>query len=133
MSAVGLLRAKSKVSVNTVLEESDLYIRYKGAFAENYVLNELRVLGKEPFFWRSGNTAEVDFIYEENGEIVPVEVKAADNTQAKSYKQFCKKYRPQKGLKISGKNIAENIYESTITYNVPLYLKWNIDNYVIDR
>lgn len=130
MSDVGLLRAKSKVSVNTILEESDLYIRYKGAFAENYVLNELKLLGKEPFFWRSGNTAEVDFIYEENGEIVPVEVKAADNTQAKSYKQFCKKYRPKKGIKLSGKNIAENLYESTTTYNIPLYLEWNIDNYI---
>ncbi len=130
MSDIGLLRAKSKVSVNTILEESDLYIRYKGAFAENYVLNELKSLGKLPFFWRSGNTAEVDFIYEDEGEIVPVEVKAADNTQAKSYKQFCKKYNPKKGLKLSRKNIAENLCESTATYNIPLYLEWNIENYI---
>lgn len=130
MSDVGLLRAKSKVSVNTILEESDLYIRYKGAFAENYVLNELKSIGKAPFFWRSGNTAEVDFIYEEEGEIVPVEVKAADNTQAKSYKQFCKKYQPKKGLKLSRKNIAENLCESTTTFNIPLYLEWNIDRYI---
>ena len=130
MSDVGLLRAKSKVSVNTILEESDLYIRYKGAFAENYVLNELKSLGKAPFFWRSGNTAEVDFIYEDEGEIVPVEVKAADNTQAKSYKQFCKKYHSKKGLKLSRKNIAENLCESTVTYNIPLYLEWNIDRYI---
>ncbi len=130
MSDVGLLRAKSKVSVNTILEESDLYIRYKGAFAENYVLNELKSLGKAPFFWRSGNTAEVDFIYEDEGDIVPVEVKAADNTQAKSYKQFCKKYNSKKGLKLSRKNIAENFCESTVTYNIPLYLEWNIDRYI---
>lgn len=130
MSDVGLLRAKSKVSVNTIHEESDLYVRYKGAFAENYVLNELKSLGKSPFFWRSGNTAEVDFIYEEEGEIVPVEVKAADNTQAKSYKQFCKKYQPKKGLKLSRKNIAENLCESTTTFNIPLYLEWNIDRYI---
>ena len=130
MSDVGLLRAKSKVSVNTILEESDLYIRYKGAFAENYVLNELKTIGKAPFFWRSGNTAEVDFIYEEEGEIVPVEVKAADNTQAKSYKQFCKKYQPKKGLKLSRKNIAENLCETTTTFNIPLYLEWNIDSYI---
>ncbi|MBO6282755.1 MAG: DUF4143 domain-containing protein, partial [Pseudobutyrivibrio sp.] len=130
MSDVGLLRAKSKVSVNTILEESDLYIRYKGAFAENYVLNELKSIGKAPFFWRSGNTAGVDFIYEEEGEIVPVEVKAADNTQAKSYKQFCKKYQPKKGLKLSRKNIAENLCEVTTTFNIPLYLEWNIDSYI---
>ena len=73
MSDIGLLRAKSRVSVNTILEESDLFIKYKGTFAENYVINELKVLGKKPFFWRSNNTAEVDFIYEEEGEIIPVE------------------------------------------------------------
>ena len=79
---------------------------------------------------KSGNTAEVDFIYEDEGEIVPVEVKAADNTQAKSYKQFCKKYHSKKGLKLSRKNIAENLCESTVTYNIPLYLEWNIDRYI---
>lgn len=130
MADVGLLRARSKVSVNTILKESDLYIKYKGVFAENYVLNELKSLGKAPFFWRSGNTAEVDFIYEDEEEIVPVEVKAADNTQAKSYKQFCKKYHPREGLKLSRKNIAENLCESTVTYNIPLYLAWNIDSYI---
>ena len=122
MSDVGLLRAKSKVSVRTILEESELYVRYKGTFAENYVLNELKSIGKVPFFWRSENTAEVDFLYEEEGRIIPVEVKSADNTQAKSYKLFCKKYNPKKGLKLSRKNIAENLCESTVTYNIPLYL-----------
>ncbi|MCR5101773.1 MAG: ATP-binding protein [Butyrivibrio sp.] len=129
MSDVGLLRAKSKVSADTILEESDLYVRFKGAFAENYVQNELQVTGKEPYFWRSGNSAEVDFLYEANGEIIPVEVKAADNTQAKSYKQFCKKYNPRIGFKMSKKNIAENLCENTMTYSIPLYLGWNIDKY----
>ena len=132
MSDVGLLRAKSKVSVSTILEESDLYVRYKGAFAENYVLNEFKSIGKVPFFWRSGNSAEVDFLYEEEGRIIPVEVKSADNTQAKSYKLFCKKYNPKKGLKLSRKNIAENLCESTVTYNIPIYLGWNIDHYIMN-
>ena len=130
MSDVGLLRAKSKVAVQTIMNESDLYVRYKGAFAENYVLNELKSTGKNPFFWRSGNSAEVDFIYESEGEMVPVEVKAADNTQAKSYKQFCKKYAPRIGIKLSEKNIAKNKIEETVTYSIPLYLGWNIDRYV---
>ena len=130
MSDVGLLRAKSKVAVQTIMNESDLYVRYKGAFAENYVLNELKSTGKNPFFWRSGNSAEVDFIYESEGEMVPVEVKAADNTQAKSYKQFCKKYAPRVGIKLSEKNIAKNQIEETVTYSIPLYLGWNIDRYM---
>ncbi len=130
MSDLGLLRAKSGVSEQTIMNESDLYIRYKGAFAENYCLNELKATGMKPFFWRSGNSAEVDFIFESNGEMVPVEVKAADNTQAKSYKQFCQKYAPRVGVKLSEKNIAQNLCADTITYSIPLYLGWNIDKYV---
>ena len=131
MSDIGLLRARSGVSAQTIYNESDLFVRYKGAFAENYVLNELKSIGKEPFFWRSGNSAEVDFIYESNGEMIPVEVKAADNTQAKSYKQFCKKYSPRVGFKMSEKNIAVNFCEKTTTYSIPLYLGWNIDRYMM--
>ena len=129
MSDIGLLRAKSKISAETIMEESEMFIRLKGALAENYVMNELTVSGKEPYFWRSGNTAEIDFIYESDGNIVPVEVKSADNTQAKSYKQFCKKYGSNYGFKLSTKNIAENILEGTRTYSIPLYLAWNISNY----
>ena len=130
MSDIGLLRAKSGITAETIIEESVLYDKFKGALAENYVLNELKALNKEPYFWRSGNTAEIDFIYEENGDIVPVEVKSADNTQAKSYRQFCKKYIPTKGLKLSKKNIAKNVCEKTLTYSIPLYLTWNIDYYI---
>lgn len=130
MSDVGLLRARSQISPETVFEGTGNYSRFKGAFAENYVLNELKSLGKQPFFWRSGNTAEVDFIYEDGGELTPVEVKAADNTQAKSYRQFCKKYRPQKGIKLSEKNLGENLCESTATFSIPLYLTWNVDRFL---
>ena len=126
---VGLLRVKSKVDAGTVFDETPSYIRFKGAFTENYVLNELLSYGKEPYFWHSGNTAEVDFIYENKGEIVPVEVKSAENTQAKSYKLFCQKYRPGTGFKLSQKNIAENNLDGTKTYSIPLYLCWNLDGY----
>ncbi|MCR4595317.1 MAG: ATP-binding protein [Lachnospiraceae bacterium] len=129
MSDIGLLRVRSGLSVDSIMNESALYTQYKGAFVENYVMNELKATGKEPYFWRSGNSAEVDFIYESDGEMVPVEVKAADNTQAKSYKQFCKKYMPRIGFKLSQKNIAVNLCEKTTTYSIPLYLCWNTERY----
>lgn len=130
MSDIGLLRTKSGLSAKIIQDEAAFYARYKGAFAENYVMNELLSIGKEPYFWRSGNTAEVDFIYEDRSSVIPVEVKAADNTQAKSYKQFCKKYQPESGFKLSEKNLAENMCEETRTLSLPLYLTWNIDNYM---
>mgnify|MGYP002620475206 CR=1 FL=1 len=129
MSDIGLLRTKSQISPETILNETGIYRNYKGAFAENYVLNELKSMRKEPYFWRSGNTAEVDFVFEDSGSIIPVEVKAADNTQAKSYRQYCRKFNPPLGYKLSGRNIGENLCEKTKTYNIPLYMIWQIDYY----
>lgn len=130
MSDIGLLRAQAKIPFENAIENPELFARFKGAFAENYVLNELRSLGINPCFWRSGNMAEIDFVYEHKGSIVPVEVKAADNTQAKSYRQFCKKYAPPAGFKFSKKNIASNICERTRTMSIPLYLAWAHKNYL---
>ena len=126
MSDIGLLRVRSGITPETILNDGELYRRYKGAFAENYVLNELICNGIDPYFWRSGNIAEVDFIYERQGKLTPVEVKAADNTRAKSYTQFCKKYSPEKGYKLSQKNLALNMCEQTETYSLPLYLAWKL-------
>ncbi len=126
---VGLLRTRSGVSAQTVIGDAENYRRFKGAFAENYVLGELVSQGKEPYFWRSGNSAEVDFVYELDGSIVPVEVKSGDNTQAKSYRQFCKTYKPTYGFKMSEKNLGANMCENTHTTSLPLYLAWNIDQY----
>ena len=55
---------------------------------ENYVHNEMLLQGLKPYFWRSGNTAEVDFVFEQDGRIIPVEVKSADNTMAKRVTGF---------------------------------------------
>ncbi len=129
LSDIGLLRVRSRISADTILGETDFFKRFKGAFAENYVHNELAALGKDSFFWRSGNTAEVDFLYEDRDVMVPVEVKSADNTQAKSYRQFCKAYHPRYGFKLSGKNLGVNRCEETATCSLPLYLMWNIDYY----
>ena len=130
MCDVGLLRRRSSIDYRTILDGNNLYKEFKGAIAENYVFNELIKIGLEPYFWRSGNTAELDFIFEKNGEIIPVEVKAADNTQAKSYKQFCKKVSPKTGFKVSLKNIAENLCENTRTISLPLYMVWNLERYL---
>lgn len=129
LSDIGLLRMRSGVSAETIMSSPDNYKRFKGAFAENYVLDELVSQGKEPYFWRSGNTAEVDFVYQSDGNIVPVEVKAADNTQAKSYRRFCKAYSPAYGFKLSEKNLEVNMCEQTQTTSLPLYLCWNVDHY----
>ena len=129
MSDIGLLSRRLGVSIDDYISENDRLKTSKGAITENYVMNELLNQRKMPYYWQSGNTAEIDFIYEKDGKVVPVEVKAATNTQAKSYKQFSKKYAPKVGYKASLKNIAANMIEETNTVSIPLYLLWNMDFY----
>ena len=125
MADQGLLCRKLALSYKDFLDENDSLKTFKGAVVENYVLSELIRLEKEPYFLRSGNSAELDFLFEEEA-IIPVEVKAATNTQAKSYKQFCKKYSPKKGYKLSLKNLAVNDFEGIQTVSLPLYLAWKM-------
>ncbi len=129
MADSGLLCRRLGLSYKNILEENTALSTFKGAITENYVLQELIVQNKVPYFWRSGNTAELDFLFEEDGNVIPVEVKAATNTQAKSFKQFCKKYQNKTGFKLSLKNIAENDCEGTNAVSLPLYLLWNISLY----
>ncbi len=130
MSDVGLLRKKSGISWKVILEDSDLYKNFKGAFTENYVMTELICQGIHPYFWRSGNTAELDFLFESEDKIIPVEAKAQIHTRAKSYQEFCKKYKPKMGLKLSMKNIGENKVGETDTISLPLYLTWLLKEYI---
>lgn len=129
MADSGLLCRRLGLSYKNILEENLLLLTFKGAVTENYVLQELVCQNKNPYFWRSGNTAELDFLYEDDGFIIPVEVKASLNTQAKSFRQFCKKYHNKTGFKLSLKNIAENDCEGTKAISLPLYLIWNINFY----
>lgn len=129
MADSGLLCRRLGLSYKNILEENTALSTFKGAITENYVLQELIVQNKVPYFWRSGNTAELDFLFEEDGNVIPVEVKAATNTQSKSFKQFCKKYQNKTGFKLSLKNIAENDCEGTNAVSLPLYLLWNISSY----
>lgn len=130
MADNGLLRRKSGISAKTIVEETELYKNFKGAFTENYVMTELIKLGFKPYFWRSGNTAELGFLIEANDRIIPIEAKAEISTKAKSYGQFCRKYRPQYGFKLSMKNVGNNSVEQTMTYSLPLYLMWKIKKYL---
>lgn len=133
MSDVGLLRRKSGLSHKTILEEPEPYNRFKGALTENYVLNELLAQGRHPYFWRSGNTAELDFLLEDEDRVIPIEAKANISTRAKSYLQFCKKYKPSLGFKFSMKNAGEHMTEGTHTYSIPLYLIWKLEKYLETR
>lgn len=130
LSDVGLLRRKANLDYRTILANPDEYDNFKGALTENFVLNELRQLGIHSYYWKSRNTAELDFVFSCGNNIIPVEAKADQHTHAKSYTAYCKKYSSRIGFKFSLKNIGENTVQSTQTWSLPNYLIWRLPEYL---
>ena len=95
LSDVGLLRALAQVPAQVVLDASDHYVEFKGAMTENYVLNELvKASFDSPYYWSSGNSAEVDFVVQNGVDMIPIEVKSEQNTKARSLAEYRRKYAP---------------------------------------
>ncbi len=102
---IGLLRKLSKVPYQVILDGSTVYTEFKGAMTENYVLCELiKSTFEIPFYWNSGNQAEVDFVIQAGAEIIPIEVKSEMNTKAKSLAEYRKRYEPRYSVLTSMKN-----------------------------
>jgi predicted AAA+ superfamily ATPase len=116
---VGLLAAKSDLPSKVLIEGNRIFVEFKGAFAENYVLQEMIAAAKiSPYYWKNKQgTSEVDFIFQKEGMIYPLEVKAEQNLKAKSLKVYDEKYHPKLALRAS---MAD--YERVDwVCNIPLY------------
>ncbi len=121
---VGLLGAMSELDAESILEGSELFVEFKGALTEQFVLQEL-VAETEytPYYYASETaTYEMDFMIQKGKNVVPVEVKAETNQRAKSLKVYCQKYEPEYAVRVSMKNYQE---EEWLT-NLPLYAVSNI-------
>lgn len=133
MSDVGLLRRKSKLNYRTILEGDQSFIHFKGALTGNYVMTQFIAMGINCYFWRTKSDAEVDFITDYEGILIPIEVKSADNTKAKSLNNFCKKYNPEIAVKTSLKNIGDSWIDKTHNWSIPLYCIFRIKDYILNE
>lgn len=117
LSDVGLFTAFVNIPAENLIrnELSDLF---RGALAENYVAQALRAGGHQLYYWTSETpAAELDFVLQKEGKIIPVEVKSGQNTNARSLKHFRNLYQPEMALRLSEKNfgLEEGVFA------VPLY------------
>ena len=113
---VGILGALSRLAPKTILDYQ--YGTYKGYFAENFIAQEFRYAGAgELFSWKE-KRAEVEFLRESDGRILPIEVKSGWVTQAKSLKVFSEKYPPPFRTVMS----AKNLHIDPECHRYPLYL-----------
>jgi predicted AAA+ superfamily ATPase len=115
---VGILGALSRLPVKSILDYD--YGTYKGYYAENFAAQEFHSRGWNNLAcWREG-TAEVEFLCEVNGSVIPVEIKSGCVTQAKSLTVFAKKYHPPYCAVFSGRNLGLDQRQAKHYY--PLYL-----------
>lgn len=117
VSDIGLLCAKKQLFSDDILYMSDELDDFKGGMVENYVNFHLTAKGYMTYYWESERGAEVDFVIQREGRIIPVEVKSADNTRAKSLKIYMDTYSPDYVIKVSAKNFGFENNKMT----VPLY------------
>ena len=106
VSDLGLLCAKKDLAANDVLYMVEEINDFKGGMAENYANAQLSINGYRTYYWESERGAEVDFVIQREGHIIPVEVKSADNTRAKSLKVYMETYQPAYAIKLTAKNFG---------------------------
>ncbi len=114
----GLLGAMLHLESKIIIHGDSLFSEYNGAFTENFVANEFAAYGvKELFYWTSNNKAEVDFIFQKNNSIIPIEVKSGQSKNLKSLRVFQQKFSAPIVYRISPRNFTK----SDDFLNIPIY------------
>lgn len=116
---VGILSTLSNLDMKRLLEGNQIFEEFKGALTEQFVFQEIRSLDNlTPHYWSADrSSAEVDFVIEYEGKIVPIEVKATNNLRGKSLKSYFDRYHPEKSIRTS---LADFRDEGWLI-NIPLY------------
>lgn len=119
----GLLGALSETPPEQILIGDNVFEEYKGAFTENYVLQQLKSLSRTFVYYYSNDnsTLEIDFVVQHEAHVIPIEVKAEENLRAKSLRQFVTDNAGLHGVRFSMSDYREQDWLT----NVPLWaVRW---------
>lgn len=119
----GLLGALSETPPEQILIGDNVFEEYKGAFTENYVLQQLKSLSRTFVYYYSNDnsTLEIDFVVQHEAHVIPIEVKAEENLRAKSLRQFVTDNSGLHGVRFSMSDYREQDWLT----NVPLWaVRW---------
>ena len=100
---VGLLSYRNSITMSNLLFTDRLFI---GGLAENYVACQLKAKGYALYYWESENKAEIDFLIQKGGSVIPIEVKANLHSKSKSLEVYRSRYKPEYCVRISGRNFG---------------------------
>ena len=116
---IGILRVLSEMDASVYIDTTSAFSEFKGALAENYILQSLTANGLNCMrYWSSGNRAEVDFLLQYGNMVIPIEVKSDTNIKGRSLVEYDKKYSPSLRLRYSMRNLSKD----GNLINIPLFL-----------
>ncbi|MCQ1528714.1 ATP-binding protein [Lutispora saccharofermentans] len=125
MLDVGLLSCMVRLNQRVLLDGNGLFKEFKGALTEQYVLQQLKTMnGLETYYWTNdrGN-AEIDFLIDTGGDIIPIEVKAETNLKAKSLKTYYEKFKPKTSIRTA----MTDYKKEDRLLNLPLWAIGSVD------
>lgn len=119
MVDVGLLGAMSELDIESVMNGNDIFVEFKGALIEQYVLEQLVSDTKYTPYYYSGekSTYETDFLIQKGKDVVPVEVKAETNLRSKSLRAYYDKFSPALAYRLSSSDYKDQGWMK----NIPLW------------
>lgn len=125
---IGLLRVLAEMDADIYLNDNSGFKEFKGALAENYVLQSLITQGVRcSRYWASGNKAEVEFIIQHASTVIPIEVKSGTSVTGRSLVEYNKKYSPELRLRFSMLNLKKD--DNFV--NLPLFLADRLSELVL--
>lgn len=115
----GLTGAMCNIGSKAIIDGNRMFTEFKGALLENYVMQEITAEIEHQIFYYSNDnsTFEIDFLLDTEDGAVPIEVKAEENLRAKSFKNFCEKYKPCRAIRTSMSDYRQQDWMT----NIPLY------------
>jgi len=128
LADIGLLAAMGDIDAKTLVGGNSIFSEFKGALTEQFVLQQLNSTNEYViYYWSAERSAsEVDFIVQINGIVIPVEVKAEENLQAKSLKVYLEKFSPTVSIRTSMSDFRKQDW----LINLPLYAISELKNFM---
>lgn len=118
LNDVGLMCALGDLSAEILLSGHDLFKEFKGTVSEQFVLQQLISQGYHPYYWAPENShTEIDFLIQKENQIIPIEVKSAENIKSRSLKSYYDTYQPEICIRTSLAGFKKQEWMQ----NIPLY------------
>jgi uncharacterized protein len=116
---IGLLGAMVNLDITALNDSDNVLEEYKGSLTEQFVMQQIQSLRRsKPYYWSLPNSqAELDFLIEYKSNIIPIEVKAAENLHSKSLKSFYQKHSQKLSIRCSMSDYRNEGW----LINLPLY------------